>query len=82
VIVGDLKQLSHVVDSHTKRLTDSIFNEFKLDEAYRYSANSLLSAAIKLYTHVARTLLREHYRCHPKIIEFCNKKFYNNELLY
>lgn len=81
VIVGDLKQLSHVVDSQTKRLTDSIFNEFALNEAYRYSVNSLLSAAIKLYPHVARTLLREHYRCHPKIIEFCNKKFYNNELI-
>jgi very-short-patch-repair endonuclease len=26
-------------------------------------------------------LLREHYRCHPKIIEFCNQKFYNNQLI-
>jgi superfamily I DNA and/or RNA helicase len=26
-------------------------------------------------------LLREHYRCHPRIIGFCNKKFYNNELI-
>jgi hypothetical protein len=25
--------------------------------------------------------LREHYRCHPKIIEFCNKKFYDNQLI-
>ena len=27
------------------------------------------------------TLLREHYRCHPKIIEFCNQRFYNGELI-
>lgn len=27
------------------------------------------------------TLLREHYRCHPKIIEFCNKRFYDGELV-
>ncbi|MCD8290197.1 MAG: AAA domain-containing protein, partial [Prevotella sp.] len=26
-------------------------------------------------------LLREHYRCHPKIIEFCNKLFYDGELV-
>ena len=25
--------------------------------------------------------MREHYRCHPKIIGFCNEKFYNNELV-
>ena len=23
----------------------------------------------------------EHYRCHPKIINFCNQKFYNGELI-
>ena len=27
------------------------------------------------------TLLREHYRCHPLIIDFCNRKYYRNELL-
>lgn len=27
------------------------------------------------------TLLREHYRCHPKIIEFCNQKFYGGRLI-
>ena len=26
-------------------------------------------------------MLREHYRCHPKIIGFCNKCFYNDELI-
>ncbi len=27
------------------------------------------------------TLLREHYRCHPKIINFCNQKFYHGQLI-
>ena len=31
--------------------------------------------------NVTQTLLREHYRCHPKIINFCNQKFYNGELV-
>ena len=26
-------------------------------------------------------MLREHYRCHPKIAEFFNRKFYNGELI-
>ncbi|WP_246187595.1 AAA domain-containing protein [Ornithinibacillus caprae] len=26
-------------------------------------------------------MLKEHYRCHPKIINYCNQKFYNNELV-
>ena len=27
------------------------------------------------------TLLREHYRSHPDIIEFCNKRFYHGQLV-
>jgi len=81
VIVGDLKQLSHVVDSQTRKLTDSIFSNFEISEAYRYSHHSLLSSVISLFPGIPKTLLREHYRCHPKIIEFCNQKFYNGELI-
>ncbi len=81
VIVGDLKQLSHVVDNETATLTDGIFEKFHLSESFRYKDNSLLSSIIGLFPNVPKTLLREHYRCHPKIIEFCNKKFYNDKLI-
>lgn len=81
VIVGDLKQLPNVVSQNEKELSDSIFDKYKLDNTYRYSENSLLSSLSKLYTSVPKTLLREHYRCNPKIIDFCNKKFYNDELI-
>ena len=27
------------------------------------------------------TLLKEHYRCHPAIIEFCNRMYYDGELI-
>lgn len=43
--------------------------------------NSLLSSIISLYPNVSRVLLNEHYRCHPKIIDFCNKKFYDDQLV-
>ncbi len=81
VIVGDLKQLPNVVDSTMQEETDKVFNSFDLSEPYCYSNNSLLSSVMKLFPNVPKTLLKEHYRCHPKIIDFCNKKFYNNQLI-
>jgi len=81
VIVGDLKQLPNVVDSEFQNKTNLVFDSFDLPAAYRYSDHSLLSSLIELFPNVAKTLLREHYRCHPKIIEFCNKKFYNDQLI-
>ncbi len=81
VIVGDIKQLPNVVTNNVKFKTDEIFNAYKLNEAYRYSNNSLLSALLELFPAMPKTLLREHYRCHPKIIEFCNQKFYDNQLI-
>ena len=80
VIVGDLKQLPNVVDSNDAKLTDTVFNSFNMPEVYRYKNHCLLSSISELFENVPHTLLKEHYRCHPKIIEFCNKKFYNNEL--
>ncbi|WP_162511055.1 DEAD/DEAH box helicase [Treponema endosymbiont of Eucomonympha sp.] len=81
VVVGDLKQLPNVVDSRTAKTTDKIFAESGLPEVYRYKNHSLLSAVTELFPNAPRVLLREHYRCHPKIIEFCNQKFYNGELI-
>jgi len=81
VIVGDLKQLPPVVDSAQRKLTDNIFSEFRLPEAYRYSDHSLLLSLAELFPQAPKTLLREHYRCHPQIIGFCNQKFYDNQLI-
>jgi len=81
VVVGDLKQLPNVVDSEMEWKTDAVFAEFNLPEVYRYKNHSLLLALSELFSTAPRTLLREHYRCHPKIIEFCNQKFYNNQLI-
>lgn len=81
VIVGDTMQLPNIVDAEMKLKTDMIFDAYKLDKAYRYSDHSLLSALLELLPNIPKTLLREHYRCHPKIIEFCNRKFYDNQLI-
>jgi Uncharacterized conserved protein (DUF2075)./Protein of unknown function (DUF2726). len=81
IIVGDLKQLPNVVPGKIAEETNQIFERYQLSTAYQYSGNSMLSSIAKLFTAAPRTLLKEHYRCHPKIIGFCNQKFYNNELV-
>lgn len=81
VVVGDLKQLPNVVDSEMKRRTDAIFADHNMPEAYRYSDHSLLLSVTEMFSNLPRTMLREHYRCHPKIINFCNQKYYDNQLI-
>lgn len=81
VIVGDLKQLPNVVTDDNKKAADLLAARYSPDECYNYSLHSLLSSAVAVWTDVPRTLLREHYRCHPKIIGFCNQKFYDNQLI-
>ncbi len=73
VIVGDRKQLPHI---------PTLSETYPPDEAYDCMRLSLLDSFLRVFAENApRTLLREHYRCHPKIIQFCNKQFYNNELI-
>jgi hypothetical protein len=79
--VGDVKQLPNVVPANVANTTRRIFSSFGLDDAYNYADHSLLSSMLNLYKNIPGTLLKEHYRCHPKIIGFCNQKFYNNELI-
>ena len=80
IIVGDSKQLPNVVPNDIKVKAKSIFDQFKVDNAYQYT-NSFLESVMEILPSAPQTTLREHYRCHPKIIDFCNKKFYDNNLL-
>lgn len=82
VIVGDVKQLGQIVNSECAKASDDMVKQLHIDEVYNYKRHNILSSVAKLYDgKVSRTLLREHYRCHPQIIGFCNEKFYNNQLI-
>ncbi|WP_326909818.1 AAA domain-containing protein [Sedimentibacter sp. MB31-C6] len=81
VIVGDLMQLPNVIPDQVKLMTRPISKHYILKEGYNYDNNSLLSSICSIIPNVPRTMLREHYRCHPKIIDFCNRKFYDNQLV-
>lgn len=76
-----MKQLPNVVTPLTRENAEQIFKQYNLPEAYNYCDNSLLLSITKIFPDVPRTLLREHYRCHPEIIGFCNQRFYNGELI-
>lgn len=81
VVIGDEKQLPNVVPNDIVEKTNEIFKEYNIDENYNYATNSFLSSIKKVIKDIPKVMLKEHYRCHPKIINFCNKKFYNNELI-
>ena len=80
VIVGDTKQLPNVVANDVKEMAKAIFESFHIHEGYRFN-KSFLQSVLEVMPNVRQTLLREHYRCHPKIINFCNQKFYRGELI-
>ncbi len=81
VIVGDIKQLPNVVPPEIAKTTSNLFASYGLHSAYNYAEQSILTSFLELFKNIPKTLLKEHYRCHPKIIGFCNQKFYNNELI-
>lgn len=81
VLVGDEKQLPHVIKSSYVKELNQIFEASGLAECYDYVHNSILDCIKKAMPSAASTLLREHYRCDPEIIGFCNKRFYNGKLV-
>lgn len=83
VIVGDIKQLPHIPD---EQISVAQYEEWHLDYEvnpnYSYKTHSMLSSFNAIFkTKIANVLLREHYRCHPRIIGFCNQEFYENKLI-
>jgi hypothetical protein len=84
VVVGDVNQLNPVID---EKVLKAVSEPEAIGgcEKYRYSEHSLLSSLVLLnedkLLEIPRQMLREHYRCDPRIIGFCNEKYYNNELI-
>ena len=77
IVVGDLRQLQHIaVLGAAKRAAPAPA------PSYDYGRHNILSSIIERFgADVPRTMLREHYRCDPAIIDFCNRKFYDGQLV-
>jgi hypothetical protein len=74
VVVGDQRQLPPIPVDAADGLTPPT-------PAYECQRNLLASLSELYGASLPRTLLREHYRCDPVIIGYCNKKFYEGELI-
>lgn len=79
MLVGDPQQLNPVI------LLDEVTNQklrekYKVTEEYDYRNNSIYKTFLACDSVSDEVLLRNHYRCHKKIIEFNNKKYYNSKL--
>ncbi|MDO8184765.1 AAA domain-containing protein [Conexibacter sp. JD483] len=75
IVVGDRRQLPHIPGKPVDGVTAPA-------PAYDCQQHSVLTSVGELYgDDVPVTLLREHYRCHPAIIGFCNTAFYGDELI-
>lgn len=73
VIVGDDKQLAHIPVA---------LGMAAPAEDCDCEKHSLLDSCLMVFKEaLPRTLLKEHYRCHPRIIQFCNQQFYDNALI-
>lgn len=82
VVVGDSMQLPHIVDRQCKEVAAQLQTVYNIAPAYDYVEKNLLNSLKTLYgNNVKSVLLKEHYRCHPTIIGFCNKKYYDNNLV-
>jgi len=81
VIVGDTMQLPNVVTEEDRIKLNGIFNEFKVAQGFNCADYSFLQSVCAIIPNVEQTLLREHYRCHPTIINYCNQRFYGGNLL-
>ncbi|MBM9535663.1 AAA domain-containing protein [Desulfobulbus alkaliphilus] len=81
VVVGDPMQLPNVLTEQDKKRAKLVAERYEVPRHARFERHNLLSAVRAAFRNIPETLLREHYRCHPKIIQFCNQKFYEGELL-
>ncbi|MBF0780636.1 MULTISPECIES: AAA domain-containing protein [unclassified Granulicatella] len=82
VIVGDLKQLPHIPDEKIKpEEYETLRKEYNIEQEYDYYKHSLLSSVDMIFNDDVKVMLREHYRCNHRIIEFCNRKYYNHQLV-
>jgi len=74
-------QLPNVVTENDATKLETIRKFADIADSYDAIKNSFLSSILASIPNVPETLLREHYRCHPDIINFCNQKFYGGNLL-
>jgi len=80
LLVGDPNQLRPVVTIDPS-INEQLRKKLKVHRLYDYRENSILKLMQSVDKISKFVLLRYHYRSHPDIIAFSNKKYYDNQLI-
>jgi superfamily I DNA and/or RNA helicase len=81
IVVGDSKQLQQIEDESLIPYSRELSKKYEIAPCFQYESNSILRSVKTAIPDIPTTLLKEHYRCAPDIIGFCNKMFYDNQLI-
>ena len=79
MLVGDPQQLNPVI-TLDKEINQSLKKYYNISDDYDYIDNSIYKTFLANDAISEEILLRNHYRCAKEIIDFSNKKYYNNQL--
>lgn len=79
MLVGDPQQLNPVIVMD-KKDNQILRRNYKVAKEYDYVENSIYKTLLSCDAISYEVLLSHHYRCSPSIIQFNNKKYYNNKL--
>lgn len=79
MLVGDPQQLSPVILLDPKD-NEVLRRRYLVSEEYDYRKNSVYKTFLACDAVSDEILLRHHYRCDKRIIQFNNVKYYNNRL--
>ena len=79
LLVGDPNQLKPVIVLEDS-MNDLLKEKYNVCEKYDYKKNSILDIMVANDSISKYILLKYHYRCGKRIINFSNQRYYNNSL--
>ncbi len=79
MLVGDPQQLNPVI-TLDPNINKELKEKYNVNDSYDYINNSIYKTLLANDSVSQETLLHNHYRCAKEIIDFNNKKYYNNQL--
>ena len=80
MLVGDPQQLQPVI-LLDKKDNEILRKRYGVSPEYDYVENSIYKTFLACDPVSDEILLHNHYRCHPMIIGFNNRKYYNGKLM-
>ena len=79
LLVGDPNQLKPVIILEDS-VNEDLLQKYGVSESYSYKGNSILDV-MRFHDNISKyILLKYHYRCGKKIIDFSNRRYYNSSL--